>query len=62
MDNEYIEATPIILEEQSLEVLQKTVRDVDAVLAVGGPNVELFHDILTGHHNRCVELIKQRSA
>jgi hypothetical protein len=62
MDNEYIEATPIILEEQSLEVLQKTVRDVDAVLAVGGPNVELFHDILTGHRNRCVELIKQRSA
>lgn len=62
MDNGYIEATPVILEEQSLEVLQKTVRDVDAVLAVGGPNVELFRDILTGHRDRCLELIKQRSA
>ena len=61
MNNEYIEATPVILEEQSLEALQKTVRDVDALLTAGGPNVELFHDILIEHRERCLELIKQRT-
>ena len=61
MENEYIEATPIILEEQSLEVLQKTIRDVEAVLALGGPGAELFHDILIEHRERCLELIKQRT-
>jgi len=62
MNNGYIEAIPVILEEQSIEALQKTVRDVEAVLALGGPGAELFHDILTGHRDRCLELIKQRSA
>ena len=61
MNNEYIEATPIILEEQTVEALQKTVRDVEATLASGGPGVKLFRDILIEHRERCLELIKQRT-
>ena len=60
-DNGYIEATPIILEEQTVEALQKTVKDVEATLASGGSGVELFRDLLIEHRERCLELIKQRS-
>jgi len=61
MNNGYIEAIPIILEEQTVEALQKTVRDVEATLASGGKGVELFRDILIEHRDRCLELIKQRT-
>lgn len=61
MSNEYIEATPIILEEQPVEVLQKTVRDVEATLTSGGLGAELFRDFLVEYRDRCLELIKQRS-
>ena len=61
MENEYIEATPFILEEQSIEALQKTVRDVDATLASGGLGAELFRDFLIEYRDRVLEMIKQRS-
>lgn len=61
MDNKYIEATPIILEEQTIEVLQKTVRDVEATLASGGLGAEVFRDFLIEYRERCLELINQRA-
>lgn len=60
-NNKYIEATPIILEEQTIEVLQKTVKDVEATLASGGLGAEVFRDFLIEYRERCLELIKQRT-
>lgn len=60
-NNKYIEATPIILEEQTIEVLQKTVRDVEATLASGRLGAEVFRDFLIEYRERCLELIKQRT-
>ena len=61
MSQGYIEATPFILEEQSIEALQKTVRDVDATLASGGLGAELFRDFLIEYRDRVLEMIKQRT-
>jgi hypothetical protein len=62
MDNDkYINAVEIHTKDLSVERLQKTLDDIDAILEQGGPNAELFRGALMNLRAECEAEINKRS-